>query len=481
MLMQVQATGINYSTGNLLIEPVDSQLFAENLEKSIVKNAPEFVNISRAGERATDFRDAREKVPESDKSDPKTVGWTFLINSKDPHRIDIMNAVSPLAEFRGMKNVDDPILFNNEPMDTWYDWLGRNYDKDAETEPPHYVLIIGGPDQVPFDFQSFLSIAASVGRVDFDSIDDLKNYANKIIRLEKENASIVNPESVFFATDAGWPDPTYYSRQFMAEPLANHVNDKFGFKTEKISGDEATKKRLADRLSKSKAAIVYTASHGMAAPHEGFEVQKRINGAICCQKTEESEDEDNWLYTADDVPADNNKPFLEGSVFFQFACFGYGTPKESVYNRWLGKEPKLNTKQDFVAALPKKLIAHPRGPIGFIGHVDLAWIHGFDDPKNPDLPAAQGDPWNNRIKPFLKALEVLLDKRRPTGRSMIEMSKRLAQMSDLFATRSTLLENNEIPRTSQFRNRMTLDFITRNDAKNYMIFGDPAARLLIAK
>lgn len=440
----------------------------------------EFQNISQAGERATEFRDIKERVPESDKSDPKAVGWTFLINSRDPHRNDIINAVRPLAEDRGMKNVDDPILFNGEPMDAWYNWLGKNYDREPGTEPPHYILIIGGPDQVPFDFQSFLGIAASVGRIHFDSIDDLKNYVNKIIRLEKDNAPIVNPESVFFATDGGWPDPTYYSRLYMAQPLAKYVNDKFGFKTQNIIGDEATKKRLLESLNGSKAAVIYTASHGMAAPDEGLELQKRINGAICCQKTEDEEPEDNWLFSADDIPIDYRKSFLEGSVFFQFACFGYGTPKESVYNRWLGRTPRLNAQEDFIAALPKKLLAHPKGPIGFIGHVDLAWLHGFDDPKNPDLPEIQGNQWDIRIKPFLKALEVLLHKRRPIGRAMVEMSKRLAQMSDLFATRSTLMENNEIPKTSQFRDRLTLDFINRNDAKNYMIFGDPAARLLIA-
>jgi hypothetical protein len=127
------------------------------------------------------------------------------------------------------------------------------------------------------------------------------------------------------------------------------------------------------------------------------------------------------------------------------------------------------------------LLAHPKGPIGFIGHVDLAWIHGFDDPKNPDLPGIVGERWNNRIRPFLKAIETLLDKRRPAGRSMLEMSKRYVMLSDLFASRLTLLENNEIPRTAQFRSKLSWDFVTRSDAKNYMIFGDPAARLLIAK
>ena len=49
---------------------------------------------------------------------------------------------------------------------------------------------------------------------------------------------------------------------------------------------------------------------------------------------------------------------------------------------WL-QEPTLNSERDFVAALPKRLLAHPRGPIAFVGHVDTAWFHGFDDPNNP--------------------------------------------------------------------------------------------------
>jgi hypothetical protein len=95
--MQILATGINHSTGKPLINPMDSQLFAKNLEQSIFQNASDFRNMSKAGERATEFRDIRERVPESDKSDPRAVGWTFLINRRDPHRNDIINAIRPLA------------------------------------------------------------------------------------------------------------------------------------------------------------------------------------------------------------------------------------------------------------------------------------------------------------------------------------------------------------------------------------------------
>jgi len=59
-----------------------------------------------------------------------------------------------------------------------------------------------------------------------------------------------------------------------------------------------------------------------------------------------------------------------------------------------------------VAALPKRLLSHPNGPIAFIGHVDAAWMHGFvDNPDHPDIL----DRWHRRIEPFVSALNSLLE------------------------------------------------------------------------
>ncbi|MGZ9190290.1 MAG: hypothetical protein ACXW39_09570, partial [Nitrospira sp.] len=38
------------------------------------------------------------------------------------------------------------------------------------------------------------------------------------------------------------------------------------------------------------------------------------------------------------VPIPANEPFLEGAVFFQFACYGYGTPAQSDYMTSPGSE-----------------------------------------------------------------------------------------------------------------------------------------------
>jgi hypothetical protein len=289
----------------------------------------------------------------------------------------------------------------------------------------HYVLIAGSPVQIPFHFQAFIGSAASVGRVDFDKLDDLEKYVRKIVALEKAASPVVSHQAIFFATDHGLNDPTFFSRLHMAEPLAKTADDDLHIPTQSVMGQQATKSNFLERLRTAQPALVYTASHGLGAPDQSLDFQKKYNGGICCEHAFGEPTED-WLLSADDVPNDS---FLEGAVFFQFACFGYGTPAQSDYMRWQG-DPGLNSNEDFVAALPKKLLAHPCGPIAFIGHCDTAWLHGFDDPQNPNLLSA----WHQRLEPFLRAVRVLLGVGQPVGLAMADMSKRY----DLLNARLTM-------------------------------------------
>ena len=465
--MKVMSLGINYSTRKLLFDPLEKDEFAKAVLASLRKNVDDIRSLTRSTTRGTTFRGSQElerKVV--DLGDPHSVGWTFLVGDKDPQKDEIVAAMRPLAERRGMKDPDKPLILNVTDSDEWLDWLQDNYFSPDVEQQPHYVLIVGDPQQVPFRFQSILATAAAVGRLDFDSIEDLETYVAKVIRLETAKKPVVKKETIFFATDGGAQDPTYLSLRFMAEPLAKTLRDQ-KIKTTTLFGDEATKSRLSEVLSKANPALVYTASHGLGAPDEKFEIQKKVNGGICCQETE-----DDCLFLAEDVPAD--KPFLEGSVVFQFACFGYGTPAESDYAHWLG-EDGVNTKRDFVAALPKRLLAHSRGPIAYVGHVDTAFLHGFDDPEFPGI----SDVWNPRIDPFKRAVESLLGAQ-PSGHAMAPMSTRY-DLYNAFLTNVYDRIQRGKPLPPNFEEKIVNQFITRSDAQNYMVLGDPAAHLRIPK
>jgi hypothetical protein len=329
------------------------------------------------------------------------------------------------------------------------------------------VLIVGGPDQVPFRIQSLLGVAAAVGRLDFDSVRDLKPHVDKVVRLETAPHPTTSAEEICFAPDGGPKDATYFSRRFMAEPLVDRIRSR-GFRIPTpLLGDDATKTNLQSALENGKPTLVYTASNGAVAKDESFEVQKRLNGAICCQRLAGGPSDDR-LYSADDVPLD--RPFLEGAIWFQFACFGYGTPAESDFNHWRRK-PQMNTTHDFVAALPKRLVAHSRDPAAFVGHVDLAIVYTSEDPNDPLFV----NRWHDRLEPFAQAVDVLLEAQ-PVGIAMADMSKRYDVGNALLTSAFDNLQRDN-PQLLYDPAELVEAFITRNDAQNYFVFGDPAVRL----
>jgi hypothetical protein len=438
---------------------------------SLGGNAALLRNLTRASTLGVTFRGEVKRKTE-DLADPLKAGWTFLVNSKDPNKARLMKSIRRLAEHRGMKDPTEPLLFNGETPDEWFDWIMENYSSLRMEQKPHYILILGGPDQVPFLFQSLLDTTASVGRLDFDTSEELEAYADKVIRMETAKAPIVKRDAVFFAPDDGPNDPTYYSHHYLANPLAQDMQERLGFNVKTMFAEEATKANLQDALRKTKAAIVFTASHGLGAPDEPLQTQKRLNGAICCQKVGAAQEND-WLFRGEDIPHD--EPFLEGAVFFQFACFGYGTLAESDFAHWAPQIAKVNAKADFVGAFPKKLLSHPRGPIAFVGHVDVAMLHGFDDPNNP-IPL--DGPWSPRIAPFKRSLDQMIGVN-PMGIAMEDMNGRYNILNAQLTGLLDRLQRGKVKVNADFQERLVSSFLMRSDAQNYLIFGDPAAHLRI--
>lgn len=466
--MQIMGFGIDYSTGELLVRPIERETFAEKIVEALSGNIKSFKSLTGASDRSLTFRGEKHHTP-VDLCNPKEAGWTYMINEKDPQRDEIIKAIRPLAEYRGMKDPESPLIFNGEAEERWEEWMQDNLQSPDKSDRPYYITIYGGPDMVPFRLQSLLDTAAAVGRLDFESVDELSTYVNKIIHLEKAADPVTDPKALIFAPDGGASDPTYYSRHYMAEPLADHITNDIKIETATTMGDAATKNNLKNMLMNSKAALVYTASHGLGATDQSLDFQKEVNGAICCQHKRGDPWQD-WAFTGDDVPFD--RPFLEGSIFFQFACFGYGTPAESDYSHWLGNT-ELNCSQDFVAALPKRLLSHPNGPIAFVGHVDTAWLSGFDDPNNPN----PGGKWSNRISPFVTAVNRLLDCE-TVGLAMDEMNQRYGRGNAQLATFFDLVERKKAT-VEKYAEWLADTYIYRSDAQNYMIYGDPAVKLRI--
>ncbi len=467
--MLVTPFGINYTTREILLEPLQDTELGQALLDAYASNRADLADLGKAQRGAT-ARGEQQRATR-DLGDPRSAGWTVLLNQKDPNRAALLEAIQPLAKQRGWNG--EPLYYNGEKPYEWYDWVNNNYSP-LNAERPFYILILGGPKQTPFLFQSFLATVAAVGRLDLDTPDDVRAYAEKIARFEKADAPLNKRQAIFFATNHGKNaqgvyDPTYYSHYHLAAPLAQQAQDTHKVPVKTLFAQDATKANLAAALQDAQPALVFTASHGLGAPNETLERQMLLNGALVCQDAP-SADDDAWLFGAWDVPT--KKAFLEGALFFQFACFGYGTPAQSDFAHWDARVGRaVNAKQDFVAALPKKLLAHPRGPIGFVGHLDIALLHGFEDPNDPGT--AQ-DPWHVRVSPFSNAMRLLLQVN-PVGLALRAMNERYNQLNQNLTTFFDKVQRREIKADAKLQSILVDTFLSRSDAQNYLIFGDPAA------
>jgi hypothetical protein len=171
----------------------------------------------------------------------------------------------------------------------------------------------------------------------------------------------------------------------------------------------------------------------------------------------------NNLFSPQDIPADAK---LLGTMAFLFACYSGGCPAVNNYyfNPDGSKIPIAPAP--LIAALPQALLS--RGVLAVIAHVDMAFPYAFQDVTGTPQLQALRDPLTylmfGRCAGY--AVDSLSDRWSRLCSQLIESDARTASTDPTAPP----------PLSPAARTALT---IARDDARNYIVLGDPAARLRV--
>jgi hypothetical protein len=459
----VACNGIDGTTGTYAVDPVPLSVIADLARRRI--GLPESLPPDSTT-RGVDFHLS------SVMSDLSEMGWGVIFARDTP--ASVRTALRPLLARREDQAGRLFKVFDfDTASDTFQKWLARHGvapgDRE-ETRVPFYLLLVGSPASIPFEFQYLLDIEYAVGRVAFDTAAEYEAYARAVVDYERAQARLAEREIVYWGPRHDGDKATELSADCLLDPLANGsgtartVAEVRRFRATQHIAAQGTKANLLDALHRGgqrrPPAVLFTASHGLSWPaHHARHTSGQ--GALLCQEWERfTPVEPEHCVTGADVGTD---ACVHGLVVFSFACFSAGTPAVDNFRKHRAASPAKIADQPFISALPRRLLAHPNGgALAIIGHVDRAW--GFSI-RPPGVGA--------RVQPFRNSLSLIMQGL-PVGLATTDFSQRYAA---LCANLLTSLDGLDATRSAPSDRELAIAWIERNDAQNYVLLGDPAARL----
>lgn len=440
-------------------------------ERDLDRIDPDRAEVRQRGERgATDHL----AIADIDPNSLAESGWCVLFaKDADPR---IKKALEPLIQHREKEARQLLKVFEGasgiRPGDDARKWIERQGAGFAVVDPergvPLYVLLVGSPDEIPFEFQYLLDLYWSVGRLHFDTPEEYGRYAQGVIAYETAATAPHKKHAAIFTVKNDGDRATGLLHDQVAQPIVTGtggVRTLAGFKGFQLTpllGEDATKERLSRLLAGKESggtpALLFTGSHGvkfkMTDP-----AQRDKQGALLCQ---------DWpgfgaalpehVFAAADIPSDAK---LDGLIHFFFACYGGGCPKEDNFGLGTGEPPRQLVPAPIVSRLPQRMLL--QGALASFAHVDRAWAYSFQN--------SRGVPQVQEMRDVM--VRILQGQR--LGQALDGFNMRWAVLSAELQESQNSREAfaDQLVSNAELANR----FVARNDARNYIVIGDPAVRL----
>lgn len=403
-------------------------------------------------------------------NDVAETGWCVVFaQNAEPA---IKEALQPLLELRKEQTAElyrECSDFNlEEDLSAFLRRFGAAPGEAADPKKlPYYVLLVGDPISIPFEFQSQLDVTYAVGRICFNCVDEYRAYAKHVV-LSESGEAVAPKRALFLGTRNPGDRPTRRSSDMLVKPLSDSFEEEHraqGWTVERRIGDDATKTGIAPFIGGvSTPGLLFTATHGAKVPFDShLELQLRDQGALICQ---------DWggpfmpgplssgqYFAAADISPDASFP---GTVAFLFACYGAGTPEFDDFASQDAVEQERIASHPFIARLPQVMLA--KGALAVVGHVDRAWGYSFNWP----LVGAQYETFRGTVAGIAEG--------QPVGAALDSFNVRYAALSALLLEE---IRQHKLPLPKQNDSDIAGLWTATTDARNYVLLGDPAVRLRV--
>lgn len=463
-------SGIDGETGNYLAPPMSTEQILQLVrDERIAKSKADLLRRAALAQ-TPGFLGLPYDV------DPLKIsqaGWALVFAAGAS--AELRAALDPLLVHRRKEVAPDRLkILEYRQGESLLDWLKRHNASPGNIDPkrvPYYLLLVGDPVQIPFDFQCLLDIEYAVGRLSFDHLDEYRQYVASIIEYETKNVRNAR-ETVVWGTRHSGDAFTDLSTTYLTSPLCNGENDepplgsKEGFALRPYLKDQATKEQLLEILAcdggRRAPAVLFTASHGVGWPKTVPEVQRAMQGALLCQDwTGVGTINASHFITATEVPDEAN---VHGMIAMMVACYSAGIPEFDAFAEARERGPVQIAGQPFVSALPQRLLSHARGAaLAVVGHIERIWSFSFAPPD-----------FSSQVTPFRNFFGRIMSGQ-PVGHAMTDFNSRYGVLAaDLL---KDLDQTQTGPKPSD--EELVWKWIERTDAQNFVVLGDPAARIRV--
>jgi KAP family P-loop domain len=322
-------------------------------------------------------------VPPIHRVDPKNLastGWAVIF--APDHQSEVREALRPLLDLRSKQAGPYYREYTYLRGQTSLDFLNGQGADAGPADPklvPYYLLLVGSPEAIPFDFQTELDIQYAVGRIFFERIEDYECYARSVTQAEQGSTTLPPKQVILFSASNRDDLSTHRLARDIVEPLAGNLRTDYpDWPVQTLIGEQATKAKLGQLLGGDEMpALLLAAGHGLAFPADNPH-QHAAQGAIVCQDWPGPE---NWkgplspahYFTADDIQ-ENSRLF--GLIALLLSDYGIGTPEMSQpdADSLIGAPERLAFRP-FLSSLPQRLLSHPGGgALGVVGGLGRLWL-----------------------------------------------------------------------------------------------------------